>query len=536
MPDASIVVTMDDKYSDAVKKMSSVTKSFSKDIDQLEDTLYALNKNKISLKIDLGTVKSELKAAEKQFEQTQSAADGLRLELIQANYDNIARNLEAVTRAVGKTEEAISQAENQAGGGDTQAAKSIMNTVAASGIGQMLKDVTLNMGTAVAGSMFGEAGGTIAANMLSSGATGAVAGTAILGPGVGTAIGAAVGAALGGISGYFQNLEKKDDTYKSWYRGVYENAGKETDRLLTDGRSAAQETLGQPEAELKAVQGKLDAAGGEGYYAERNQSIAEQITAYGGELGEALAEANRAIGAGRAAMENLADSYTQEALSAVLTGSETSLQWSDDNAQRLQELGALYQEAMADYEAGNTEAGALVETYIEEAWALAEAQYDSSEAALGVAEAEKDLITSINENTAALQGWRGDYDINQSLTKGRAAVSVEDGTVPALPVAPARYAWGVGRNMETIHISQLGDAYRPDGRTEFSGEAPEEIIWSLCAGKGIPAASLPTTVPPLRRKFSAVKISQSITSAEDRWKQTGRKIRVLRFPLLLLYK
>lgn len=416
MPDASIVVTMDDKYSDAVKKMSSVTKSFSKDIDQLEDTLYALNKNKISLKIDLGTVKSELKAAEKQFEQTQSAADGLRLELIQANYDNIARNLEAVTRAVGETEEAISQAENQAGGGDTQAAKSIMNTVAASGIGQMFKDLTMNAGTAAAGSMFGEAGGTIAANMLSSGATGAVAGTAILGPGVGTAIGAAVGAALGGLNGFFQNFEKQDDAYKSWYKGVYENAGKETDRMLTDGRSAAQETLGQPEAELKSVQGKLDVAGGEGYYAERNQGIAEQITAYGGELGEALAEANRAIGA------------------------------------------------------------------------------------------------------------------------GRAAVSVEDGTVPALPVAPARYAWGVGRNMETIHISQLGDVYRPGRRSRFSGEALEEIIWSLCAGKGIPAASLPTTVPPLRRGFSVAKISQSITSAENRRKQTWRKIRVLRFPLLLLYK
>lgn len=424
MPDASIVVTMDDKYSDAVKKMSSVTKSFSKDIDQLEDTLYALSKNKISLKIDLGKVKSELKAAEAQFEQTQSAADGLNLELIQANYDNIVRNLEAVTRAVGETEEAISQTGNQAedhtGGGDTQAAKSIMNTVAASGIGQMFKDLTMNAGTAVAGSMFGEAGGTIAANMMSSGATGAIAGTTILGPGVGTAIGAAVGAALGGINGYFQNLEKKDEAYKDWYKGVYENAGSETDRMLTDGRSAVQETLGQPEAELKAVQGTLDAAGGEGYYAERNQGIAEQITAYGGELGEALAEANRAIGAGRAAMENLADSYTQEALSAVLTGSETTLQWSDDNTQRLQELGALYQEAMADYEAGNAEAGALVETYVEEARALAEAQYDSSEAAMGVAEAEKDLITSINENTAALRGWRGEYDINQALTKGQA--------------------------------------------------------------------------------------------------------------------
>lgn len=420
MPDASIVVTMDDNYSDAVKKMSSVTKSFSKDIDQLEDVLYALNKNKISLKMDLSKAKSELEAAEKQFEQTQSAADGLKAELAQANYDNIVRNLETVTQAAGKAENAISKAGNQGRNADAQTAKTMMTTVAASGIGQMLRDVTMNAGTVVAGSMFGEAGGTIAANMLSSGATGAIAGTAILGPGVGTAIGAAVGAALGGINGLIQNLEKRDDAYKDWYQGVYENAGSETDRMLTDGRSAVQETLGQPEAELKAVQGTLDAAGGEGYYAERNQGIADQITAYGGELGEALAEANRAIGAGRAAMENLADSYTQEALSAVLTGSETTLQWSDDNTQRLQELGTLYQEAMADYEAGNAEAGALVETYVEEARALAEAQYDSSEAAMGVAEAEKDLITSINENTAALRGWRGEYDINQALTKGQA--------------------------------------------------------------------------------------------------------------------
>ncbi len=56
MPDASIVVTMDDKYSDAVKKMSSVTKAFSKDVKQLENVLYALGKNKISLQIDLGNV------------------------------------------------------------------------------------------------------------------------------------------------------------------------------------------------------------------------------------------------------------------------------------------------------------------------------------------------------------------------------------------------------------------------------------------------------------------------------------------------
>ena len=282
----------------------------------------------------------------------------------------------------------------------------------------------------LAGMYFGSAHGDSAGNAASNAVSTALTGAAIGGTfsPLGAAAGAAIGGLMGVVNGIIQTYEKKDDAYKDWYQGLYENAGSETERMLTAGRSFAQETWGQPEAELNAVRGKLDAAGGEGYYAERNQGIADQITAYGGELGEALAEANRAIGAGRAAMENLADRYTQEALSTVLTGSETSLQWSDDNAQRLQELGTLYQEAMADYEAGSTEAGALVETYIEEARALAEAQYDSSEAALGVAEAEKDLITAINENTVALRGWRGDYDVSQALSKGRENTPSDDDT------------------------------------------------------------------------------------------------------------
>ena len=234
------------------------------------------------------------------------------------------------------------------------------------------------------GSTHGDSVGNIASHAVSTALTSAAIGGTFSPLG---AAGVAIGGLMGVLSGAIQTYEKRDNAYKDWYQGLYENAGSETDRMLTAGRSLAQETRGQPEAELNAVQGKLDAAGGEGYYAERNQGIADQLAAVGGELGEALAEANRAMGAGRAAMENLADRYTQEALSTVLTGSETSLQWSDDNAQRLQELGTLYQEAMADYEAGNTEAGALVETYVEEARALAEAQYDSSEAALGVAEA-----------------------------------------------------------------------------------------------------------------------------------------------------
>lgn len=132
-------------------------------------------------------------------------------------------------------------------------------------------------------SAHGDSAGSIASNTVSTAFTGAAIGGSIFPTPVGIAAGAAIGGLLGALGGVIQTYEKQDDAYKDWYQGLYENAGSETDRMLTAGRSFAQETWGQPEAELSAVQGKLDAAGGEGYYAERNQGIAEQITAYGGE-------------------------------------------------------------------------------------------------------------------------------------------------------------------------------------------------------------------------------------------------------------
>lgn len=54
---------------------------------------------------------------------------------------------------------------------------------------------------------------------------------------------------------------------------------------------------------------------------------------------------------------------------------------------------------------------------------------------MGVAEAEKDLITSINKNTAALRGWRGDYDVSQALTKGRGASLLPENNPPTIRAA-----------------------------------------------------------------------------------------------------
>ena len=198
MPETSIVVKSTDRYSDAIKKMSSVTKSFSKDVDKLEDTLYALNKNKITMKMDLSKAKSELKAAEKQFDLTHSAADGLKLELAQANYDNMVRNLKAVTSAARETEKAISKAENSAdsGGGGTSFGKSVINALAVSGIGDAAKQILSQGANAIAGSALGDDGGSMFSSALSTAATGASAGFMVGGP-AGAAIGAAIGTGVG---------------------------------------------------------------------------------------------------------------------------------------------------------------------------------------------------------------------------------------------------------------------------------------------------------------------------------------------------
>ena len=53
---------------------------------------------------------------------------------------------------------------------------------------------------------------------------------------------------------------------------------------------------------------------------------------------------------------------------------------------------------------------------------------------------------------------------------------IRDGTPLTLPVTPAGYSWAVGRNLETINISQLGDVYRPGGRSRFAGDALECLL------------------------------------------------------------
>ena len=198
---------------------------------------------------------------------------------------------------------------------------------------------------------------------------------------------------------------------------------------------------------LDDVMASLEAQGGEGYNQERIAGIQAQQDAYSGVLGEAVGEINQIAGENKAYLENLSEQYTREALSAVLLGQGTTL-YGEDEAKKLAEMGREYAQAAEDYAAGNQEAGLRMEALKEQAEALATAAYESSDQYMALQNVELDQIAAIRENTAALEGWRLNYQEEVELTKGLASVgggAMQDMSSPAVPAQWRNYMTEKGR-------------------------------------------------------------------------------------------
>lgn len=239
MPDTSIVVTITDRYSDSLKKMSSTTKSFSKDVDGLEDTLSHLTKNKAELKIELTKAKQQLKEAENRFKSTGSEVDRLTYLFANVQVDNLTRNLKAVTNSLSETEKQISKLENKAGGsgGFFGAIAGLKESGAMSRLGQMASQAVGQMGSAFASSMWGEDSASTIGSTLGGVASGASIGM-MFGP-----WGATIGAVVGGLSGLFSGLtetfEKRDDFFKNYYNEEIEARKGEQEEAMEAGSTTA---------------------------------------------------------------------------------------------------------------------------------------------------------------------------------------------------------------------------------------------------------------------------------------------------------
>ena len=241
MPEASLVIKAEDRYSESVRKMSQTTKSLNKDVDDLEEQLRQLSMQKAPLKSALDEANRALKEAQKQFAATGDEADGLKLQLQQANYDNIKRNFDLVTRAARDTERQLSKtasAGRGVGEGVRSGLNAMVSAIATSGIGDMVGDLVLSLGTSVAGSLQGSAGGSIAGSALQSAASGAAIGT-MISPGVGTAVGALAGGTVGALTGAIQVEENRDEAFKSYVQEAVEGQLSEMESIRSSGSATA---------------------------------------------------------------------------------------------------------------------------------------------------------------------------------------------------------------------------------------------------------------------------------------------------------
>lgn len=211
--------------------------------------------------------------------------------------------------------------------------------------------------------------------------------------------------------------------------------GREAVNVIQEGLSmydGAMETMSATfdglTSTLSDTMAEIYNASGESYNASRSESMAMDIDAYGGSLGEAMKEAYSAIGAGQAALENLQDAYTRDALSAVLEGGELTQEWDASTAKQLEQLSVEYQTAMEDYKSGNDEAGVKMDSIITTAQGLADEQFKASDLYQQDLEAQENSLTALRENTAALQAASAAYSLSQSRTPGMATVPIGSGS------------------------------------------------------------------------------------------------------------
>ena len=194
---------------------------------------------------------------------------------------------------------------------------------------------------------------------------------------------------------------------------------------LASTYDAMVDNLGDYEAELNAAMG-------EGYNEGRKTGLQAQMDWLSGESGEAVEEANRAIGAWQAELENQKEQYIRDAMDAMMASDE-------------------YQTAKAAGDAA--EMGRL----IMQAKVQGMNDYNASEGAQEALAAEKALVDNIRKDTSLNQDyWDAGYEKGQWFTKGLAA-SIGGGSIPEYESLPGDWSY----NADTGNSNAYGLKYVP---------------------------------------------------------------------------
>lgn len=508
----SIVMTMKTDIDARMKSIASTTQGCSKafeefqrrttelkgKLDALEKKYTSLNQKSASAATEAEKLKLEMSAMTKAARASGEELDAVSYEKLRREYQRLTAEAKDFKSAALDVRKEIRLTEDEAqkmtfvesdaemGGGfggfiSNIFGKDIGGKLAASGILQMAGDSISNAIGFAAESALGQPLATWGSG-IASGAAGGASALAFLGPQAALA-GGVGGALLGALNAGTQIAGEKDDSFKDYYRGLYEDANAATEERLSSGSTlaAGRETtklsfntlLGDSKkagAFLEQVQdtanttpflyddlvgisktmlsfgtavddiiptltkvGDAGAAlglstgdiGTVATYLGRKESKEADIAAYGGYLGDKLAELAAIGGEVQAYGENLKEQFQREALAAVLTGTldKEATVFSEEDAAKLEGLSQQFSEAEQAYKDGSLEAGQRMVDLREEAEALATAAYESSEWAQKQVDMEIEQIDATRELTAAMVSATDAWRTNNAFSKGGAAGS-----------------------------------------------------------------------------------------------------------------
>lgn len=231
----SISVSVQDQYSQSISSMREKTVAFNKDIEELTAKIKSLNKEKISLNIDAVKAQQTLRDLQQQFKNTGNAADQMVLQLANANYSNVNKQIERISKSSQQAKRELSnlvieysKADNRAGMFGNNG--TLSNSVIYGRTGQRFHNfgsgeksqsnvndyasigADIGMATAEA-AISAKLGGTVA----SAAAVGSSF-LPIVGPILGGLAGAVIGGGIGALIDKFSGDKSKDDDIKKEFK------------------------------------------------------------------------------------------------------------------------------------------------------------------------------------------------------------------------------------------------------------------------------------------------------------------------------
>lgn len=257
----SIVMTLNDQISGKLKTIantaqgcSKATEELARKSQQLGDRYKDFQKQSAGASAEALEVKRAMDEAAKSFKKTGDEADLLNFEKLKERYNDLtvsakgyAAAAQATVKEIRTLDEEVRKMDlsgsiGQTGGeglsmGDSGLIPGLGDKLAQSGLIQMAGNSLSNAISFAAESALGQPMAALGSSLVSGTLSGAAAGS-LMGP-WGTLIGAGIGALSGGLNGWTQIEQSKDESFKDYYRSLYEDANAATAERLSSGTALA---------------------------------------------------------------------------------------------------------------------------------------------------------------------------------------------------------------------------------------------------------------------------------------------------------